>query len=375
VNNPASNLEEVELDLAPNGPDIKVRWKISGPAFSKPLRISAPLLKKRSKEVRSALDSLNQYVKTNHDLDAQRDPGWTNYSQRLQILEGYGRGLFAALFPPDNPEARQKAEELRNLPKGTRLKVYCSDSEVSLPLGFINDGEISLPTTGPSLDDFAAFWLSRFEITMHVDGCGCDNLAVDPEKLKALYALHEKELLGAANWLGEDHDKLTRLLTIPAKDHYNWASVKKAWDTIRDDDNIIFVLAHSDGDWLLLSETSQLDCNSLLNLLHKPRSTSTLLILNCCLSAQGGEGASLLSVIARQGFCGLVGTEAEILNTYALRCGVRLMWDLCAKGLSLGQAFAAMQSDKSLFPLNLFYTCYADREFRLNQPITDLSMN
>jgi len=94
-----------------------------------------------------------------------------------------------------------------------------------------------------------------------------------------------------------------------------------------------------------------------------------LLILNCCLSVSGAEGGSLLSAAARKGFCGLVGTEAEILNTYALRCGTRLMWDLCFSGRSLGEALDAMQSAEDLFPLNLFYTCYAQRDFKLQRPV------
>ena len=68
-------------------------------------------------------------------------------------------------------------------------------------------------------------------------------------------------------------------------------------------------------------------------------------------------------------FADLVGTEAEILNTYALRCGTRLMWDLCFSGRSLGEALDAMQSAEDLFPLNLFYTCYAQRDFKLQRPV------
>jgi hypothetical protein len=94
-----------------------------------------------------------------------------------------------------------------------------------------------------------------------------------------------------------------------------------------------------------------------------------LLILNCCLSVSGGEGGSLLSAAARKGFCGLVGTEAEILNTYALRCGTRLMWELCFNGRSLGEALDEMQSAEDLFPLNLLYTCYAQRDFQLLRPV------
>jgi hypothetical protein len=369
--------ETVELDLTPNGDEIKVRWKISGPQFSKTIRIPAPNLKKRSEEVRDELKALNTYVQEKN-LDQQRDPGWRSYSAVITRLQQAGQGLASALFPSNNPVAQEKAAALRNLPAGTPMLVHCSDSEVSLPLGFLFRGDIGAirpPTGQPSLAHFADFWLSRFEITMLVDGSGCKRFVVDPMNFKALYALHETELGNAAQWLGADRDKLSRLLTIPVKAHYDWQSAVQAWKTIRDDDNVVFVLAHSDGDWLHLSDISRLDSNTLLDAFEKSDSKATLLILNCCLSASGGEGISLLSVIARPGFCGLVGTEAEILNTYALRCGTRLMWELCAKGSTLGEAFDAMQGDMSLFPLNLFYTCYADRRFRLDRPLHALNQN
>ena len=86
----------------------------------------------------------------------------------------------------------------------------------------------------------------------------------------------------------------------------------------------------------------------------------------------GPGSTSLLSAAARKGFCGLVGTEAEILNTYALRCGTRLMWELCFAGRPLGEALDEMQSAEDLFPLNLLYTCYAQRDFQLVRPIDEL---
>jgi hypothetical protein len=73
--------------------------------------------------------------------------------------------------------------------------------------------------------------------------------------------------------------------------------------------------------------------------------------------------------VTKRGFCGLIGTEAEIQNTHALRCGISLMWEICAKSRTLGDAFNEMQSAKDLFPLNLLYTCFAARGFHLANPV------
>jgi len=202
-------------------------------------------------------------------------------------------------------------------------------------------------------------------------GCGHERRSVDPQSLKTLYALHRSEVENALPYIGADIVKLKQLTSLPVRQYYSWDTAKRAYATIREADNIIFVFAHSDGDSLELADSSVIDCNTFSMMLHKDRDPRrpVLLILNCCLSVTGGDGGSLLSAAARKGFCGLVGTEAEILNTAALRCGTRLMWELCFNGRPLGEALDAMQSAEDLFPLNLLYTCYAQRDFQLLRPI------
>jgi hypothetical protein len=180
----------------------------------------------------------------------------------------------------------------------------------------------------------------------------------------------------ALPYLGSDSGRLKRLTLLPVNDHYDWASARRACASICETNNIVFVLAHSDGDWLELADNEKIDCQGFARMLHTGRteSSAVLLVLNCCLSATGNEGRSLLSAVAQPGFCGLIGTEAEILNSFALRCGTRLMWDLCFNGLTLGKAFNEMQRPEDLFPLNLLYTCYADRSFRLQRPLDQLQV-
>jgi len=45
------------------------------------------------------------------------------------------------------------------------------------------------------------------------------------------------------------------------------------------------------------------------------------------------------------------------------------MWELCFNGRPLGEALDEMQSAEDLFPLNLLYTCYAQRDFQLLRPV------
>jgi hypothetical protein len=78
---------------------------------------------------------------------------------------------------------------------------------------------------------------------------------------------------------------------------------------MREKNSVVFVLAHSNGDWLKLSG-SEMDCQRFARMLHEGRDENhaALLVLNCCLSATGGDQRSLLSAVAQRGFCGLIGT-------------------------------------------------------------------
>ena len=367
---------ELELNLDPNGDHIKLWWKAEDEPPSKPLRLSRDKLRKRSGEVREALNKLNAYVCKNQKLQEESDPGWQHYSEILRTLRQKGRALYSTLFDDDDePRTQELLRAIDGVGSGAEIKVYCSEDEVTLPLGFVFEGPVAAPITKPSRIDFNGFWRDRYRITMLVagSGCGAERRSVDPDTLKTLFALHEAEIARSVQYLGNDYAKLKQLTLLPVQAYYDWDHAKNAYSTITSTNNIIFVFGHSDGDAIVLNH-SEIDCNTFSRMLHKNRdgNHAVLLILNCCLSATGGDGGSLLSAAARRGFCGLIGTESEILNTYALRCGTRLMWELCANGRPLGEALEAMQNAEDLFPLNLFYTCYAQRDFQLRQPIRQL---
>jgi hypothetical protein len=366
----------IDLEVAANGDDIKLMWRAQK-RWRQTWTVKAATLRKQSKKLRAILDRLNACVVRNPGLDPEKDPEGT-YVRVLADLRVAGRGLFLALFNNANAGSIEAwvAAQLKQLPPATQFTVYCGDSDVSLPWGFVFAEPIgAVPKGQPSLKDFDGFWLSRFRITVLIDGSGCDrdNWEIDPQAFKVLYALNTDELRDASVFLGDLKEKLEQLLRLDVGMYADWDGAQEAWDDIAANDNVIFVFAHSEGETLSLADSTR-DTLTLRDMFRKPAtSPATLLVLNCCSSAVGAEGISLLSTVAQRGFCGLIGTEAEIGNVHALRCGAQLMWELCAEGLALGEAFEAMRADPALFPLNLFYTCYAEREFRLRKPLAALN--
>src|SRR6516165_4072366 len=131
-----------ELMLDPNGDEIKVTWHRGSGPFSKPLKLSSALMSRRSHDVRAALSELNAYVRTNQNLDEEKDPGWKRYVGVLKELQQRGAALYNAFF--DDGDLRTKAliQALQSLEAGAELRIHCSDEVVSLPLGFLFDGDV-----------------------------------------------------------------------------------------------------------------------------------------------------------------------------------------------------------------------------------------
>ena len=208
-----------------------------GRAASKPLRLKSEQLRVRSADVRGALNALNSYVGTNQKFEEEKtlDGDATPMSSDvLRTLREKGEALHNALLIEDDPRSQEFMRAIEELPQGAELRVVCSDDEVSLPLGFVLEGEVDAPVGKPSRSDFAGFWLDRLKITMLVEGGGAgpERRSVDPLSLKTLYALHRTEVENAFPYLGSDAVKLKQLTLLPVKDYYNWNSAKRAYANI-----------------------------------------------------------------------------------------------------------------------------------------------
>ncbi|WP_248320841.1 hypothetical protein [Caballeronia sp. Sq4a] len=349
----------MELRFEPNGKITKLLCRPDGERNWSSAKLGAALLEERSSEIRAELEDLSNYVRDTDDMREELDPGWREYLWHLTRIRQCGDALHAAMFDEADQRAAEMIARIERLPVGSELIVHCSEEDGTLPLGFTFSQQEPIAFTRPSISDFAGFWLTRFRITMLVDGGGCDrnDLAVPPNEFSELYALHQED---------SDCTLIPGIKPPIRRICYTWADARSAYAEMAAYGSVVFILAHSNGDWLELSNSERMESVRFKRMLHSRRfpTPPVLVILNCCRSVAGPEQRSLLSCVARRGFCGLVGTEAGILNKHALRCGLRLIGQL-EGGNSLGEAFDKMQYAPDLFPLNLLYTCYADREFRL----------
>ena len=105
--------DEIELNLDPNGEEMKLRWSKDDEPPSKPLRLKIALLRKKSRDVRDALTALNGYVCTNQKLEEEKDPGWQRYAGILKTLRQKGEALHAALLDEEDPRSQAFARHQR----------------------------------------------------------------------------------------------------------------------------------------------------------------------------------------------------------------------------------------------------------------------
>jgi hypothetical protein len=133
-----------------------------------------------------------------------------------------------------------------------------------------------------------------------------------------------------------------------------------------DKDSVIYVFWSFRWKSIFLNNandsTSKLTRTVLRALKLADTESKTICFINGCRSGAGLLGSGFLAVTSSQGFYGFIGSEAELSNVFAARYGAAFMSCLCSGG-SVQEAFSLLRTD--FFPLSLFYTCYAQPEFRL----------
>jgi hypothetical protein len=364
---------EIEVDISSNDSFVKLSWK-SGNDWSYRYSIPAVNVKFHSTKIRELLTAMNSELGCDNEAD---------YSHYVTQLRQSGRDLYNTLLPQNgSDQARAARNRIASSLNG--LLTVRSDCSVHVPWGFVHDGQpVVIDPTRSVLTKFAGFWLSRFSIVTRFYGGGCcrKSWAIDPDQFAVLYALHEKEFQDVTQSdliPKNDLPHLSRLLRLDVGHAWNWTKAEEKWSRMKDKDGVLFVLAHSDGVELLLQDrgTDGADMNPdrFQNIFTKSEgdSSATLLILNGCATAIGNETLSYMAATARDGFCGFIGTEAEVTNRDAVLYGTRLLWKLCTECSTLREAFEAMRTDPDLFPRSLSYSCFAHPNFALAAPLRQL---
>jgi hypothetical protein len=349
------------------GNKLKLVWM--GDNWSTTYSVRIQSVKAATDQLRQILDQVSEHYRTSVAPD---------YSAFLTDLAATGAALADSLFDNivdgDPAEAAQARQNIFDTPGRQALNIY-SDMSVHVPWGFAFEGDpwqLPDPTRTPA--DFACFWLNRFNITVRCNSAAQLRPSARPkETFRVLYALH-KELHQAAVAVlpAGTKEKLDDLLAMNIGTSTDWVDCREKWERIVENDSIFYIFGHSDGQSIALSPGNTLRdrinttmFRSTFKKKHGSR-TATICFVNGCGTARGILDASFLNASSGPGYYGFIGTEAELSNEFATIYGMEFMGKMCRQGRSVQEAFEELRTE--LFPLSLFYACFAHPDFRVADP-------
>jgi hypothetical protein len=331
-------------------------------------------LRNASQEVRGVLEDIaREYVSKNG-----------SYERFLPALARAGESLKVALFSPVDQDTSVEGlvSYLDLQPRGTPLTVF-SDSTVHVPWGFVYGKDPrQLGPTRFELSDFDDFWLSLFKVRVRFNQTDLPpSRPISKDRIKTLLALHQSRFRAATEEYAETHPdllaKIECLLKYQLGSTADWEDCRDKWESMTNDDSILYIFAHSDGKKLYLEESEkidvaekykyELDTTGFSKVFKKRQTTvasNTLCFINGCRTADGDWGNGFLSITSGRGFHGFIGSEAEIANDWATRYAVEFLYALIEGGKSVDEAYE--DTRKLVFPMSLWYSCYAHPSFRIS---------
>jgi hypothetical protein len=363
---------------------FKVTWTvIDGNVLMPPAyMVDAGMLQQAARNVRGQLQVI---------ADATQPFTRPEFAILLKRLARLGRTLFKQLIgpPADQSDVLQYLSAQGSSQSRTDLNIILETEKLFVPWGFVFSGDLAaVPAEDKltmSLADMKGFWVSQFNISVTHGGT-----ASLPRQRKTsvrkLFALHEGMWPAAVKLLEkEDKDcleKLERLLDGNMAPVFDWESFIDTWDEVGSNhDSVLYVFGHSDGQRIELRERKkgegvdpkfEISATDFIQFKKdQPGNSVAIFLFNGCRTAAPGSGstdevpitANFLKPSRERGYFGFIGTETEVTNLFACRYGTEFLWRLHEEGKTVGAAFDELLQSGKLFPQNLLYSCYADRQF------------
>ena len=328
------------------------------------------MVRQASEGVRKVLDGISEEIR----LEGLESP--VLHRRWLPKLADAGDVLATQIFTPidqDRSTADEVKEIVANATEPMELTVS-TDGSVHVPWAFLYRSDpfgfdIAGQPDETGFADFSDFWLGLFKIHVRysvTDRIHCRRPARDT--FRFLYALNKDLFNSALRLLPEEEQSVcSRLLAEKVGEATTWMGCREKWRSIQSNNSVVYVFGHSDGDDIILEGEEHISAAQFNTLFRKADGVSdTVCVLNGCRTGVGPLFDSFIVATSGPGFHGFIGTEAEVANNFAASYGIAFMKRLCENGDSVGEAFESLQREK--FPTSLFYTCYANPDFRVPRP-------
>jgi hypothetical protein len=357
----------VYLDLAPHSDtEVKVTWRNEF-QVRRPYLVHRTQLESAAIACRTALEALGNEFRTSPK---------PSYGTCLRNLAGAGSLLYYLLFDgaaTDLDVAEDVKQWLERLAKSEVQLTVTSDLAVQIPWSLVyagtpppDDTTGAPPTT---VEAYRDFWGLKYSVATLCNSMPMWELDAARKRadFRLLLVLHESEYQAVLKLLDPaEVEYFARIVERPVGRAYSWSAAREKWRKISESDSLIYVLCHSNGSSLSLDHKDEINVTAFSQQFAKQRRGArgaTLCFFNGCFTARGSLDNSFHVASQIPGFCGFVGTEAEIPPKFAGRFGLQFVYLLVECGMPVQEIVDKLRI--AHWPLGLFYGCYAHPAFSI----------
>jgi hypothetical protein len=320
-----------------------------------------------------------------HDLArwGADDGDLTRLAPLLNALAKAGYELRYALFQSKSePEValavQQWIAEERAATNDNVLSITAT-REFHVPWGLVFDHDPpQTPGANASITEFGDFWSLKYSLSTTLTGYGYSSakLIRPAERCRLLSLVNDEEVkLIDKSTVTELRSTFQELLSHPIGHTRTYEECQQRVSTVSPGDTVFHFFGHQNDNELVLSSTEKINVirfSMLLDAIIEKSGgrslTAGLVFISACGGAFGDGDYSFVDASNREGVCGLISTESAVPRDFAAAFAVKFMRKLLIAGASIGEAMFELRHDASLWPLSLLYGCYAQPDYRFEQP-------
>lgn len=358
-----------------NSTSHKMRWDPPDDNWL-PYTIDVGQVNDRAEGVRRALKAFVKQCMNSNAGGVQKS------GKQLKEMAVKGHDLYNAIFcDKDNSHHPQDIQKwlLDLAVNKPHIKVVVDD-RMYIPWGLVFDGDPSLlsgEADDIDISHFGDFWCIKYFVSTYFSRMG----AWGHHKPKSVNLYHllsaidedvftaaEKDLTstekGVLDWLRSKFSS-TRAFKIFSK-----GDLLNEWNRNKNDVDMLFFYCHADGTSIAFSGSEKLSMYDIKeNLKRDARGelpSPCLVFLNGCSTASGSSDGGFLEATAGNGFCGFIGTEAEVPDLFALRFGLAFLYRFLLGGEPVYLTMDRLRSEH--WPLSLLYSTYCYPMLSVSNP-------
>ncbi|HMF57415.1 MAG TPA: hypothetical protein VK619_13815 [Pyrinomonadaceae bacterium] len=338
-----------------------------------PYSIEWGALKRRSEDVRQSLKRFVNKCMTD---------GPNRTGKELKQLAVEGKRLYELLFKRQRgPEEPKKVKEwLEGLEPGYRI-IVTVDEQTYVPWGLVYDADpdkLSGEEEDVDINHYQNFWCFKYCLSTMYYKIGAKNVKSPKsiDSFKILSVTHDETITQVKACLTDEEKRLfdwwyKKDVAPPLKSS---AELSAKWKKLADEIDLLYFYCHASGTDLALSDGDTIHRDIIKYDLTRQASLSNkydcLVFLNGCATAIGDPEGGFLEATSGDGFCGFIGTEAEVPDIFALRFGLAFLYNFFHEGMPVYSIMDKLRRDH--WPLSIIYStnCYPMLQAGKMQPST-----